>query len=570
MSDNNLDCIVVGYNDVDLKMVLDSMGPMKNVSGALRNMAHNTVLFRGRRMNYTTLLNLALTEVMNKHYRLHVMQLPNLGVAYLRSFLERRRFKVDHINFFNEEKGRLAELLKQGARSVAITTTFYVEADPIIEIVRFVRQINSDVIIITGGPHIYNVCNDQDITTQNYYLRMINADIYIHDSQGEDTLSKVIQELRNGANRNLNKIPNLIYHERLKVGGDSGDEPSISCATTSGSFIRTPREPENNSLDENIIDWGMFPSMYYTPTVQMRTARSCAFKCAFCSYPVMAGPLTLTSLDVIEREMRRLKEDGVKYLIFIDDTFNVPLPRYKKILKMMIESKFDFKWVSYFRCSNSDDEAFDLMKESGCVGVFMGIESGDKDMLVRMNKHAALEKYEYGIHQLNSKDIITFASLVVGFPGETRQSIQNTIDFINRCKPSYYRAEVYYHSNHLPIQKQADFYGIRGGGYSWQHNTMDWKEACDLVDLMYKSISGSTILPEYMFDFWSIPYLLGKGVSKQHLLEFTRVSHQLLVSSLGGDGVSEVEAEPIYKALHDVSRDIARDMDIWGSVPTST
>jgi len=566
MSNRVLDCIIIGYNDVDVQLTAENVESAKNVSGAYKEITYNTVLVRGKRLNYMNLLNTTLREAVNKDYRLHVMELPNLAVSYLNSFLIKRGLDVEFINFYNEEKERLLELLRQRPRAVAITTTFYVEPSPIIEIVRFVQQHSPETIVIVGGPYVFNVCSEQDYETQTYIFKSIGANIYIYDSQGEATLAKLLQELRKGDDRNLSSITNLIYHKKL-------DEPSsIQPPATrarrnlnvvkTGSLIRTQKEVEENILDENIIDWAKFSKDYYTPTVQMRTARSCAFKCAFCSYPVMAGPLTLTSLEMVEKEMRQLQEDGARYLVFIDDTFNVPLPRFKKLLKMMIKNSFDFNWVSYFRCSNSDDEAIDLMAESNCKGVFLGIESGDNDMLVKMNKHAAVEKYEYGIKRLNERGVITFASLIVGFPGETPETVRNTMDFIERAQPTFYRAEMYYHRTNLPIHQQADTYGLRGGGYSWSHNTMTWQEACDQIEMMYRNIKGSTVLPESMFDFWSIPYLLGKGISKEHIIEFMKRAQKLLFTSLYGVSMDDQdEDQRSYQDLVALSKEISHDLD---------
>jgi len=537
MSTDILDCIIVGYNDIDTQMMLDTVKSTDDVSGAIRTILRNTVELRGKRMNYASLLNMALRETLNKDPDLNVMRIPNLAVCYLKSFLAKRGFNVEHVNFFSKEKERMAALLRNGGHAVAVTTTFYVSADPIIEIVQFIREHNPNIPIIVGGPHIFNICNDLDVATQDYLLSSIGADIYVHDGQGEDTLSKLLHELCNIGPENVDSIPNLIYPAGLKerlLGKSANALNPPGSGSASTSYIRTRREKENNDMDVNLIDWGYFSKDFFTPTVQMRTARSCAFKCAFCSYPVMAGPLNLISVDVIEREMMKLRSNSVRYLVFIDDTFNVPLTRFKQMLRMMIRNKFDFKWFSYFRCSNSDDEAFELMAESGCAGVFLGIESGDQDILVKMNKAAAVPKYEYGIKKMNEYGITSFASFIIGFPGETRGSVQNTINFIERCRPTFYRAELYYHRTNLPIHQKADQYGLRGGGYSWQHNTMDWREACDLIDYMYTTIKESIILPQATFDFWSIPYLLGMGVSMEQIIEFTRISQKLLLSPLCG------------------------------------
>src|SRR5205085_10332281 len=184
---------------------------------------------------------------------------------------------------------------------------------------------------------------------------------------------------------------------------------------------------EDNDMDENSVDWSRFEREFYTPGVQIRTARSCAFSCSFCKYPAMAGRLNLTSLPVVERELRMLNDAGVKHLVFIDDTFNVPLPRFKDLCRLMIDNKFDFEWYSFFRCSNSDDQAFDLMYKSRCKGVFLGIESGDPTVLVNMNKFAKVDRYKYGIRMLKERGITTFASIIVGFPGESEETVKNTL-----------------------------------------------------------------------------------------------------------------------------------------------
>jgi p-methyltransferase len=95
------------------------------------------------------------------------------------------------------------------------------------------------------------------------------------------------------------------------------------------------RLEEDNSLDENAIDWRSFNQSFFTPTTYMRTARSCPFKCAFCSYPAIAGDHTLASLDTIRNELRYLVDSGLKYLIFVDDTLNVPLS-HSSVVRMLM------------------------------------------------------------------------------------------------------------------------------------------------------------------------------------------------------------------------------------------
>ncbi len=267
-------------------------------------------------------------------------------------------------------------------------------------------------------------------------------------------------------------------------------------------------------MDESSIDWSHFSTDLLVPSVQLRTARSCAYKCAFCRYPILAGDLNLTSLDVVERELTYLKEIGVTHLLFIDDTFNIPKNRFKDLCRMMINRKFDFKWYSYFRCANADDEVFDLAARSGCTGVFLGIESGDNRMLKEMYKTATIEKYKYGLTKLREYGIFSYASFIVGFPGETEESAENTLRFIDEAQPTFYCLESYFHDKKVPIALRAEEFGLTGSSYAWKHDTMDWRRASEIVASGYHRITGSIPVPLYCFDLWTIGYLMGQGLSR--------------------------------------------------------
>jgi p-methyltransferase len=302
---------------------------------------------------------------------------------------------------------------------------------PVTEMVDFIRKHNQTVKIVVGGPLIANHtrnCQGADLKSA---LDDIGADIYVTDSQGELTLSNIVRCLRDEGDLDL--VPNIII-------------------ARDGALHHTGKSPENNSLDENSIDWQAFPDETLGPTLQTRTARSCAFKCSFCNYPARAGALALASLETLEKEFDSMRALGdVENVVFIDDTFNVPLPRFKDICRLIIKREYSFKWFSYFRCSNSDEETIDLMAQSGCKGVFLGIESGSPSILKNMNKAATVEKYAVGIKMLHERDILSFGSFITGFPGETESTIKETIDFIKDTKPSYWRTQMWYCEPGTPI-----------------------------------------------------------------------------------------------------------------------
>lgn len=504
------DCVVIGYNEIPFERYESFLRTYGEETEAYRDLKFSFVDLGGKKLDYVGLLN-HVTKLAGHNGaggEIKSGDIPNLAAVYLTNFLRRRGFEAAYVNLFQHEKEALVEYLAQDPVCVAITTTFYVVNLPVNEMVEFIRQHNSRVKIVVGGPLVANHARNSEGDGFRAALDDMGADIYVVEGQGEHTLSQIISCLKAGGS--LDTVPNIVHFE-------------------GGAMSRTRAAPENNSLDDNFIDWRGFPDKHLGRTLQTRTARSCAFKCSFCNYPSRAGALTLTSLDVLERELDSMLEvGGVQNVVFIDDTFNVPFPRFKDICRMMIRRKYSFNWFSYFRCSNSDEEAIELMAESGCKGVFLGVESGSPSVLANMNKAATIEKYAQGIEWLRRHRIMTFGSFITGFPGETDETVRETIDFIRQTRPDYYRSQMWYCEPGTPIQNERGRYEIDGEGFVWRHATMDSLEAMDHIDRMFLSIDESVWLPQWSFDFWIIPYLLGKGVSFDDFRDFMSPAHKML------------------------------------------
>jgi p-methyltransferase len=516
MSDGRkLDCVVIGYNELPFQQYEGFLRKYGEDSEAYRDLKFSFVDMPGQKLDYIGLLNHVLNQANptngngNGHsHDLKSGDIPNLAAVYLTNFLRQRNVEAQYINLFQFEKEKLIEYLAQDPVCVAITTTFYVINLPVNEMVEFIRQHNSKVKIVVGGPLIANHARNNEGNAFRAAVDDMGADIYVIEGQGEQTLYEIVERLKSGGD--LGEVPNLVYFE-------------------DGQLKRTPVKPENNSLDENYVNWSRFSDLDMGKTLQTRTARSCAFKCAFCNYPTRAGALSLAGLDTLEQEFNSMQAVGdVRNVVFIDDTFNVPLPRFKNICRLMIEKNYGFNWFSYFRCSNSDEEAIELMAKSGCKGVFLGIESGSPTILKNMDKSATPEKYAKGIEMLRKHGILTFGSFIVGFPGETEETVNETIDFIQAYKPDYYRAQMWYCEPGTPIHHQKEKYQIEGDGFVWSHATMDSLEAMGHIERMFLTVNDSLWLPQWSFDFWIIPYLIGKGITVEHFKDFMAAAHKML------------------------------------------
>jgi radical SAM PhpK family P-methyltransferase len=535
-----LGCVVIGYNETPFPEYERLLRGCGEDSEAYRDLKFSFVDLPGvGKVTYVDLLNHVFSRARGTSGDMFKSgDIPNLAAAYLSHYLRRRGLWAETVNLFQYEKDRLLDLLHEKPLCVAITTTFYVINLPVTEMVQFIREHSPETPIVVGGPLVANYARSYQGDELAAVLRETGADYFIHESQGEATLAALVECLGGGGS--LSTVPNLLYFER----GDLRINSSVR---------------ENSSLDEEAIDWTSFPSIDLGPTIQTRTARSCAFSCAFCNYPTRAGALTLASLETIERELDSMVRLGeVRNLVFIDDTFNVPVNRFKEICRLMTRKKYNFNWFSYFRCSNADLECADLMAESGCKGVFLGIESGSPTILKNMNKAATVEKYARGIAWLRERGVATFGSFISGFPGETAATMRETTDFIRENKPDFFRSQLWYCEPGTPIFAQRERFDIQGEGFVWNHQTMESMEAMDHIERMFLSVRESFWLPQWSFDFWFIPYVMGKGISIDRFKRLMGEANNLL--SLEIASVSPRDKELAQKKHLDAMVKVAQEV----------
>ena len=538
------DCLLVGFNDQDFADYVDMARAMGTDSGAYRDLDLAFIEYNGKPMRSIDLLNHFYFEEKEKPAgRFHNADFLWPVITVLGSYLAQRGLTFDYVNLFHLEKERLREKLsKNDTLTVAITTTLYVSPYPILEIVSFIRQYNDTAKIILGGPYISNQVKMADPTTLQNMFKYLGADVYVNSSEGEFALACVIQALKGGVS--LDRVDNIAYKD--------GEE-----------YIITQTATESNSLEENPVSYSLFPSQDFGEFVTLRTAKSCPFSCSFCGFPQRAGKYTYLSVELVEQELNRVAEIGsVSTLTFIDDTFNVPKGRFKEILRMMIRNKYGFKWNSYLRSDHTDDETLSLMAESGCEGVFLGVESGSDQMLQRMNKTSRRKDYLRVIPQLKALGISTHASLIVGFPGETFETNQETIDFIEEAQPDFFRTQLWYCDPTTPIWHEREKYGVKGSAFNWSHDSMDVKTACDLIDRAFLCVNNSIWLPQNGFDQWSTFYLQRKGMTLEQIKTFIKCFNAIVKEKLIHGGRKEADPALLDRLKKSAQFDKAAECDL--------
>jgi len=425
----------------------------------------------------------------------------NSAIAYLASCLHKKGLTFDFINSIEDDQELFIEKLKTNkVMSVGISTTLCDDINQVTQLINLIKEINPNIKVILGGPVIVNyvrVFSEQSKAVLNFSLKKVKADFIVDSFYGEDTLASILISIKN--NLPMDKIPNIYYREN-------------------NGFEATEKIKDDYNLEENRINWGLFTDRV-SNTISVRTSVSCHYSCSFCCFPVLAGKYKCLDINEIEKDLNDIERLGkIKLIQFIDDTFNVPINRFKEILHLLIKNNYSFKWHSFIRCQFLDEETVELMKESGCIGVFLGIESGNESVLKAMNKSTNIDAYRKGIALLNKHGIVSVAAFIIGFPEETLETITETVAFIEETKPTFYYMGPWVYDPRTPISKQSEKYELTGTHRQWSHKTMTFDTANKLTKET-KSIIQNSVLVDH------IPYpvlfqILNMGIDLEKVKDY--------------------------------------------------
>lgn len=414
----------------------------------------------------------------------------------LRSHLERNGFEAILVNRIgtSNEAAAFEELRAFAPDIVVLSTTFVLTRRHLTDIGKRLRVELPNAWLVAGGHHVFTTLMHLDPAQRGQYLEISGFDGFIDDTQGESALLALCRAFPDG----LSAVENLLWR-----GPDGG-------------AVDNPRRVEANNINDTLIEFDHVPA---GSVAHIRTARSCAFKCAFCSYPTIAGELALMDVENVIATLRKAKAQGVETIIFVDDTFNVPKPRFVALIDRMIEEDLGLTWYSFLRCQYIDEQLVEKMARSGCAGVFLGVESGSDEMLKRMKKGAIIRFYEKGVKWLRAHGIVTVGSFITGFPGETAETVAETRRFIETSGLDYYFIQPFYYLRHTPIHQRAAEYGLKGNGLMWTHDTMNWREAIAHINRMFLEIEGPVFInPDYTL--WEIAYLRSRGLGFDEIRDY--------------------------------------------------
>jgi len=284
-----------------------------------------------------------------------------------------------------------------------------------LEFLRDIKKLMPEVVVIVGGPH---VCADHKNLIDNH--KEINIAV---TGEGEHTMLELIDSIQNKSV--LDNIKGITYR-------------------ANGVVKTTPFREYISDLDSlPFADWGALPMEKYSDAITVKknyggimASRGCPYSCTFCGAKSALGvKARRRSPENILKEINLLYDKyNVRQILFHDSTFNLDNQWVSEICEGILSMNKPLIWGCNLRTERLDTEVLNLMKKSGCLRVFVGVESADNEVLKKMKKGTTIERIEEGIRLLEKTGLTTDCGFILGMPGETEESIKKTIKFAKTIK----------------------------------------------------------------------------------------------------------------------------------------
>jgi len=340
---------------------------------------------------------------------------PPLGLGYLASSLRVAGHKVMLLDCLVKNIGvgkfrKILELHRPDLVGINTMTSYYTEA------IRYVRAAKEmGIKTCLGGPHV-------SALTQRSLIES-GAD-FILVGEADHSIVELADALEKGGD--LSKIDGLAYWEKGKI--------RINPARKLIADLDSLPFPDWVQLNPNQYPYaphGAFVKRF--PVAPIVTTRGCPFNCSFCaSKCVWLRILRFRNPKKVVDEIEMLyTKYGVREIHIEDDNFTSNRKHAEEVCKEIIRRKLDITWAcpNGVRIDFLDRELLKLMKKSGCYLLALGIESGNQAILDKMEKHLDLSKVPGILRMIHEVGIETWGFFILGLPGETKQTIMQTIRF---------------------------------------------------------------------------------------------------------------------------------------------
>jgi len=350
-----------------------------------------------------------------------------LGILYLSAFLEQHGFENEvYDSTFSTLDELKQELISKKPDVVAIYTNLMTKLN-VLKIISFIKstKVLNGTRIILGGPEVTN-------HVENFLKH--GADFLII-GEGEQTILELIKAL-NEKDMDYSKISGLAF-------------------ISNNSFIQNLERTLIKDINvlpfpnRRKIDFTKYLSVWKKHNgysmMSVSTMRGCPYTCKWCSRAVYGGTYRRRSPKLVAEELKFLKEKYNPDMIwFVDDVFTIHHKWLNEFAEEVLKNDALIPYEIISRADRLNEDVIKVLKASGCKRVWVGAESGSQTIIDAMDRRVDVVKTREMIKLAKSYGVEAGTFIMLGYPGESKKEIQETIDHLVASNPSHYTITIAY------------------------------------------------------------------------------------------------------------------------------
>ena len=360
---------------------------------------------------------------------------PPYGIALIAAVLEKQKRPVRPLDFsltaeidMQNELKRI--LIKEKPKYIGINIQSATRG-AVYRLIDIIKKIDDKIIIILGGPF---ASLEHDIL-----LKFFPVD-YVVIGEGEQTLSELLNSLDKNK-KDLDSVRGIAFISGGKVFLTEKREPisNLDDLPYPAFYLFSGFDKTINKKEKFILPDFFLGKRCTTikNSLMLLSSRDCLYGCNFCpmSSALKGGYRSHSPeyfVDMLEYFNKKYK---IRKFIFGDNFFTCERKRVIKICKLIIKRKLKIKWGCMTRSDYVDSESLKLMSRAGCYEISYGVESGSKKIQKIIGKNLNLKKTKEAFYLTKIAGIKSILMLMVGNLGETKKTIEESLQFIKDIEP---------------------------------------------------------------------------------------------------------------------------------------
>ncbi|BBO85244.1 hypothetical protein DSCO28_58100 [Desulfosarcina ovata subsp. sediminis] len=353
-----------------------------------------------------------------------------MGLFSIGAVLRANGYDVEILNAYNlgRKPYRIYQILGDRRPDVVGFSILHANRWGGIDIARMVKKVNPATPVVFGGVGATFLWD---------HLLTHFAEIdYVVRGEGEYSFLELIRFLESGAS----SIPTHIDGLALRKNGrpvKTGDRHPVA------------------DLDQLPM-----PADYFT-FQHVALTRGCPSDCTFCGSPAFWNRrVRYHSADYFVTQLQRLREKGVTFFFFSDDTFTLKRDLVIDICKQIIERHLEITWAAISRVDRVDEGMLKWMRRAGCTQISYGVESGSQEIRDIYRKRISDADICRAFARTIGTGIMARAYFIYGAPGESDRTIQESLDLLARIRPL---AAIFYILDLFPGTALYEAYKAKNG-----------------------------------------------------------------------------------------------------------